>query len=106
MTRDEVCARFIESVPYTLYPFQEEALLAWFDSPAGVMVCAPTGMGKTLTHFTHPGLRHLIYISCSLQSFITDIGPLKKQFALEQLWALDMFTHTRHFETVALFSRR
>ncbi len=48
MTRDEVCARFIESVPYTLYPFQEEALLAWFDSPGGVMVCAPTGMGKTL----------------------------------------------------------
>jgi len=48
MTRDEVCAKFLEAVPYTLYPFQEEALLAWFDSPAGVMVCAPTGMGKTL----------------------------------------------------------
>src|SRR6187402_2653551 len=48
MTRDEVCAKFIEAVPYTLYPFQEEALLAWFTSPEGVMVCAPTGMGKTL----------------------------------------------------------
>ena len=48
MTRDEVCARFLESVPFALYPFQEEALLAWFESPHGVMVCAPTGMGKTL----------------------------------------------------------
>jgi superfamily II DNA/RNA helicase len=48
MTRDEVCSKFLESVTFDLYPFQEEALLAWFDAPGGVMVCAPTGMGKTL----------------------------------------------------------
>jgi len=48
MTRDEVCAKFIEAVPYRLYPFQEEALLAWFESEGGILVCAPTGMGKTL----------------------------------------------------------
>jgi superfamily II DNA/RNA helicase len=30
------------------YPFQEEALLAWFSSEEGVLVTAPTGMGKTL----------------------------------------------------------
>jgi superfamily II DNA/RNA helicase len=48
MTRDEVCSRFLETVPYKLYAFQEEALLAWFSSEAGVLVCAPTGMGKTL----------------------------------------------------------
>ena len=49
MTRDEVLREVprVDSLT-TLYPFQEEALLAWFDSPAGVMVCAPTGMGKTL----------------------------------------------------------
>lgn len=48
MTRDEICTRFIESVPYPLYAVQEEALLAWFESEGGVLVCAPTGMGKTL----------------------------------------------------------
>mgnify|MGYP005837763533 CR=1 FL=1 len=48
MTRDEVCTKFLESLAFDLYPYQEEALLAWFDSPGGVMVCAPTGMGKTL----------------------------------------------------------
>ena len=48
MTRDEVCSKFLESLPYTLYPFQEEALLAWFASEAGVLIAAPTGMGKTL----------------------------------------------------------
>ena len=48
MTRDEICNAFIDAVPYELYPVQEEALLAWFECEGGVMVCAPTGMGKTL----------------------------------------------------------
>lgn len=46
--RDEICSRFLDAVPYELYPFQEEALLAWFESEGGVLVTAPTGMGKTL----------------------------------------------------------
>ncbi len=48
MTRDEVCSRFLDVVPFELYPFQEEALLAWFEAEGGVLICAPTGMGKTL----------------------------------------------------------
>ncbi len=48
MTRDEICSKFLEAIPFELYAYQEEALLGWFDSPGGVMVCAPTGMGKTL----------------------------------------------------------
>ena len=48
MTRDEICEKFLEAVSYDLYPVQEEALLAWFETDAGLLVCAPTGMGKTL----------------------------------------------------------
>lgn len=48
MRRDEICDKFLAGLSYTLYPFQEEALLAWFSTDTGVMVCAPTGMGKTL----------------------------------------------------------
>lgn len=48
MQRDEIASRFLDVLPYAPYAFQEEALLAWFESDAGVLVCAPTGMGKTL----------------------------------------------------------
>jgi superfamily II DNA/RNA helicase len=48
LTRDEVCDKFLETVPYDLFPVQEEALMEWFSCEGGVLVCAPTGTGKTL----------------------------------------------------------
>jgi superfamily II DNA/RNA helicase len=47
-TRDELADRYFEQLEFTPYPLQEEALLAWFTSEQGALVCAPTGTGKTL----------------------------------------------------------
>ena len=47
-SRDELAAKYLDQLPYTPYPVQEEALLAWFTSDEGLMVCAPTGTGKTV----------------------------------------------------------
>ncbi len=47
-TRDQLADLYLEQLSYAPYPVQEEALLTWFTTDPGVLVCAPTGTGKTL----------------------------------------------------------
>src|ERR1051326_6160886 len=47
-TRDELVSRYLDQLPYSPYPVQEEALLSWFSAEQGTLVCAPPGTGKTL----------------------------------------------------------
>lgn len=48
LTREELAFEYLDQLPYEPYEFQERAILAWFESKQGALVCAPTGMGKTL----------------------------------------------------------
>lgn len=48
MQRSDIWSKFLDTLTHDLYPYQEEALIAWFETDDGMMVCAPTGMGKTL----------------------------------------------------------
>ncbi len=45
---DEIALNYLEQLPWEPYPFQEQAILAWFDGEDGILVCAPTGTGKTV----------------------------------------------------------
>ena len=45
-TRSELLDRYLEALPYAPYDVQENALLAWFAAEQGVLVCAPTEIGR------------------------------------------------------------
>ena len=47
-SRDDLAERYFDQLPFDPYPIQEEALLAWFSAEHGVLICTPTGTGKTL----------------------------------------------------------
>lgn len=47
-SRDQLASDYFDQLEFAPYPVQEDALLNWFASEQGVLVCAPTGTGKTL----------------------------------------------------------
>lgn len=48
LTSDEIALQYLDQLPWPPYPFQEQAILAWFGPEDGLLVCAPTGTGKTV----------------------------------------------------------
>jgi 23S rRNA (uracil1939-C5)-methyltransferase len=86
---------------------------AAFDEPFGepfdkVLVDPPrSGCGPALRVLTAPRVGRVIYVSCHPESFAADAARLRAQgFDLKRLGLFDMFPHTAHVETLAVFERR
>jgi 23S rRNA (uracil1939-C5)-methyltransferase len=80
----------------------------WHEKFDKVLVDPPrSGCGPALALLTAPGVGRVVYVSCHPESFAADAARLRARgFDLKRLGLFDMFPHTAHVETLAVFERR
>jgi 23S rRNA (uracil1939-C5)-methyltransferase len=66
-----------------------------------------SGAAAVLDYLPHKATRRVVYVSCHPASLARDAGILveKHGFKLEAAGVMDMFPHTAHVESIALFTR-
>jgi 23S rRNA (uracil1939-C5)-methyltransferase len=89
---------------------QEPGAAPWLRDPYDKVLVDPPRSGAEfiLPHIAASGARRIVYVSCHPASLARDAGILVRDFGFKLLGAgvMDMFPHTGHVESIALFERK
>ena len=103
LTREDIAFMYLEQLPFEPYPFQEEAILDWFSSEQGTLVCAPTGMGKTL--IAEAGIYEVMKTGKKAY-YTTPLIALTEQKYREIQAALERWGYSKHYVGLVTGNRR
>jgi len=82
---------------------------SWLQQPYDLVLLDPprTGADGVIAQLPTREVRRLVYVSCHPGSLARDAGMLVREhgFALRAAGVMDMFPHTAHVESIALFER-
>ena len=82
----------------------------WLKKPYDKVLVDPPRSGAEfiLPHIAASGARRVVYVSCHPASLARDAGILVQNYGFRLLGAgvMDMFPHTGHVESIALFERK
>ena len=89
--------------------FEDQRGAAWARQPWDKLLLDPprAGADQVLEYLPHKATRRIVYVSCHPASLARDAGILveKHGFRLAAAGVMDMFPHTAHVESIALFER-
>jgi 23S rRNA (uracil1939-C5)-methyltransferase len=89
---------------------EDPAQAPWLRQPYDSVLLDPprSGAQSILPHVAASGARRVVYVSCHPASLARDAGQLVHHFGFRMLGAgvMDMFPHTGHVESIALFERK
>lgn len=89
--------------------FEDQRGADWARQPWDKLLLDPprAGADKVLDYLPHAATRRIVYVSCHPASLARDAGILVERhgFRLVSAGVMDMFPHTAHVESIALFER-
>jgi 23S rRNA (uracil1939-C5)-methyltransferase len=89
--------------------FEDQRDADWARQPWDKLLLDPprSGADQLLAYLPHKQTRRIVYVSCHPASLARDAGILVNQhgFKLKSAGVMDMFPHTAHVESIALFER-
>ena len=89
--------------------FEDQRAADWARAPWDKLLLDPprAGADQVLAYLPHKQTRRIVYVSCHPASLARDAGILVNQhgFKLASAGVMDMFPHTSHVESIALFER-
>ncbi|HEY8586661.1 MAG TPA: 23S rRNA (uracil(1939)-C(5))-methyltransferase RlmD [Rhodanobacter sp.] len=89
--------------------FEDQRHTEWARQPWDKLLLDPprAGADKLLEYLPHKQTRRIVYVSCHPASLARDAGILVNRhgFKLAAAGVMDMFPHTAHVESIALFER-
>ncbi|MDR1924480.1 MAG: DEAD/DEAH box helicase, partial [Planctomycetaceae bacterium] len=101
--REDLAFMYMEQLPYEPYPFQEESIFNWFSSEQGLLVSAPTGMGKTL--IAEAGIYEAIKLGKKAY-YTTPLIALTEQKYHELQRTLERWGYSKHYVGLVTGNRR
>ncbi len=89
--------------------FEDQRGSDWARQPWDKLLLDPprAGADKVLEYLPHKATKRIVYVSCHSASLARDAGILVNQhgFRLTSAGVMDMFPHTSHVESIALFEK-
>ena len=89
--------------------FEDQRGADWARQPWDKLLLDPprAGADQVLAYLPHKATKRIVYVSCHPASLARDAGILVNQhgFRLSAAGVMDMFPHTAHVESIALFER-